>query len=51
MTPCGYNGSNFQWEGSKFGALDLWCGFNDQSQVDNEIYVNIPHRYDVRLPL
>ena len=55
MTPCGYDGSNFQWACNKFGALDLWFGSNvdydDQSEVDNEIYVSIPHRNDVRLPL
>jgi len=55
MTPCGYDGSNFQWGGSEFSSLDLWCSsivdYDDQSQIDNEIYLSIPHRTDVRLPL
>ena len=55
MTPCGYDGSNFQWTSGKFYALNLWdnpnMNYNDQSEVDNEIYLSIPHRNDVRLPL
>ena len=55
MTPCGYDGSNFQYIGSRFYALDLWgdpdVGYDDQSEIDNEIYVSVPHRIDVRLPL
>lgn len=55
MTPCGYDGSNHQWARSRFYALDLWNGlkvnYNDQSEIDNEIYVSVPHRIDVRLTL
>ncbi len=55
MTPCGYDGSNHQYIGSRFYALDLWgdpdVGYDDQSEIDNEIYVSVPHRIDVRLPL
>ena len=55
MTPCGYDGSNHQFSSDEFGVLDLWCGLNvgygTQGEADNEIYLSIPHRNDVRLPL
>ena len=43
MTPCGYDGSNFQYIGSRFYALDLWNCLNfadtsDRSAIDSHIY-------------
>ena len=55
MTPCGYDGSNHQYGQGRFSVLDLWgdpdVGYDDQSEIDNEIYLSIPHRNDVRLTL
>ena len=56
MTPCGYDGSNHQYGQGRFSVLDLWADtvcISSESilKIDNEIYVSVPHRIDVRLPL
>ena len=56
MTPCGYDGSNHQYGQCRFSVLDLWADtvrISSESilKIDQEIYRNIHHRDDVRLPL